>query len=118
MYFVNELDFVCRDGWRSETPVGSPPSKFQDSGYIYFSLYKEVHQNIVLRNRSRRQKGAPHHFSEKIVLQHFCYKHGEKVVIELPACETVYHAHNWIVSRDLYSPDCFRQTNPDVQIFV
>ena len=99
MYFVNELDFVCRDGWRSETPVGSPPSKFQDSGYIYFSLYKEVHvtsEHSVAKPEPPTKGGraAAHHFSEKIVLQHFCYKHGEKVVIELPACETVYHAHN------------------------
>ena len=70
MYFVNELDFVCRDGWRSETPVGSPPSKFQDSGYIYFSLYKEVHvtsEHSVAKPEPPTKGGraAPHHLSEK-----------------------------------------------------
>ena len=101
MYFVNELDFVCRDGWRSETPVGSPPSKFQDSGYIYFSLYKEAHQNIVLRNRSRRQKGDGRlriTFQKKLFYNIFVISmekmYYHTAVIELPACETVYHAHN------------------------
>ena len=72
----------------------------------------------MLRNRSRRQKGDGQlriTFQKKLFYNIFVISMEERyhtAVIELPACETVYHAHNWIVSRDLYSPDCFRQTNP------
>ena len=69
MYFVNELDFVCRDGWRSETPVGSPPSKFQDSGYIYFSLYKEVHvtsEHSVAKPEPPTKGGSASPFRKKL----------------------------------------------------